>query len=98
MEGKSDGEGALEGIQARLSLFPEAERKIARCVLLEPKKALHSNVRELAARSGVSQAAVIRFCKRIGFLTCGMAIPPPIAVVPSASRAKRTWSRKSGST
>ncbi|MFA5851698.1 MAG: MurR/RpiR family transcriptional regulator [Spirochaetales bacterium] len=71
MEGRSDGEGVLEGIQARLSLFPEAERKVARCVLLEPKKALHSNVRELAARSGVSQAAVIRFCKRIGLESYG---------------------------
>ena len=71
MEGRSDGEGVLEGIQAQLSLFPEAERKVARCVLLEPKKALHCNVRELAERSGVSQAAVIRFCKRIGLESYG---------------------------
>lgn len=56
----------MAAIQARLDSFPEAERKVARYVLLEPRKTLHCNVRELAAQSGVSQAAVIRFCKRVG--------------------------------
>jgi len=32
----------------------------------EPKKTLHFNVSELARQSGSSQAAVVRFCKRIG--------------------------------
>jgi len=71
VEERSDAEGALGIIQARLRIFPEAEHKVARFVLLEPKKALHCNVRELAAQSGVSQAAVIRFCKRIGLESYG---------------------------
>jgi DNA-binding MurR/RpiR family transcriptional regulator len=59
-------ESALAAMRARLGSLSEAERKVADYVFREPKKTLHYNVAELARQSGVSQAAVVRFCKRIG--------------------------------
>ena len=59
-------EGALSAAGARMRLMAEAERKVARYVLLEPRKALLCGVSELAARSGASRTAVVRFCKSIG--------------------------------
>lgn len=60
-------EGALFDINARWDILSDSEKKIAAYVLKEPKKTLHFNVRELAKQSGSSQAAVIRFCKHLGF-------------------------------
>lgn len=59
-------DGALAAIEARAAILSDAERKVAEFVLREPKKALHFNVAELGRQSGSSQAAVVRFCKRIG--------------------------------
>jgi len=59
-------DGALTAIRVRLASLSEAERKVADYVFREPKKTLYYNVGELARQSGVSQAAVIRFCKRTG--------------------------------
>lgn len=65
-----DADGVIEGVlgtmRARLDTLSEAERKVAEYVFREPKKTLHFNVAELARQSGVSQAAVVRFCRRIG--------------------------------
>jgi len=58
---------ALAAMQTRLDSLSEAERKVAEYVFREPKKTLYFNVGELARQSGVSLAAVVRFCKRIGF-------------------------------
>ena len=63
---KSSIESALAAMHARLDILSEAERKVAEYVFREPKKTLHYNVSELARQSGVSQAAVVRFCRRIG--------------------------------
>jgi DNA-binding MurR/RpiR family transcriptional regulator len=59
-------EGALAAIEAKSGSLSEAERRVAEYVLREPKKTLYFNVAELARQSGTSQAAVVRFCKRIG--------------------------------
>ncbi len=59
-------ESALAAIDARLTQLSDSERKVAEYVVREPKKTLHFNVSELARQSGSSQAAVVRFCKRIG--------------------------------
>jgi len=59
-------ESALAAITARIESLSESERKVAEYVLHEAKKTLHFNVSELARQSGSSQAAVVRFCKRIG--------------------------------
>lgn len=66
MDEKSSIDSALAAMHARLDILSEAERKVAEYVFREPKKTLHYNVSELARQSGVSQAAVVRFCKRIG--------------------------------
>ncbi|MCL2834073.1 MAG: MurR/RpiR family transcriptional regulator [Treponema sp.] len=59
-------ESALFAIRQYLPAMPSAERRIAACVLNDPQKTLHYNVTELAKESGASQAAIIRFCRRIG--------------------------------
>ena len=59
-------ESALFIIRRFLPDFPAAEKKVAEYVLAEPRKVIHYNITELARRSGVSQAAIVRFCRRIG--------------------------------
>ncbi|MEI6874782.1 MAG: MurR/RpiR family transcriptional regulator [Spirochaetota bacterium] len=62
---------ALSSIESRKASLSDSERKVADYVLKEPKKTLHFNVSELARQSGASQAAVVRFCKRIGLGSFG---------------------------
>ena len=59
-------ESVLFTIRSFLPELPAAERKAAEYVLAEPKKVIHYNITELARRSDVSQAAIVRFCRRIG--------------------------------
>ncbi|OHD80249.1 MAG: hypothetical protein A3J97_01480 [Spirochaetes bacterium RIFOXYC1_FULL_54_7] len=59
-------ESALFAIREHLPDFSASERKVADYILAEGRKVLHYNVAELARQSGVSQAAVIRFCRRVG--------------------------------
>ena len=59
-------ESALYAIRQYLVEFPTAEKKVAEYVLRESKNVLHYNLTELARRSGVSQAVIVRFCRRIG--------------------------------
>jgi Transcriptional regulators len=66
MEDHAEIEGALASMRAKLDSLSAAERKIAEYVFREPKKTLYYNVAELAKQSGASQAAVVRFCKRVG--------------------------------
>ena len=53
-------------IREQLPSLPRAERKAADYVLAEPEKAVYYNIAELAKQSDVSQAAIVRFCHRIG--------------------------------
>jgi DNA-binding MurR/RpiR family transcriptional regulator len=59
-------ESALFAIRQYLPEFPAAERRIALRVLEDPRRALQCKVTDLARQSGVSQAAVVRFCRRLG--------------------------------
>ena len=59
-------ESALFTIRRYLPELPSAERKAAEYVLAEPRMVIHYNITEFAKRSGVSQAAIVRFCRRIG--------------------------------
>jgi len=56
----------LFAIREQLPDLPKAERKAADYILGEPEKAVYYNIAELAKQSGVSQAAIVRFCRRIG--------------------------------
>lgn len=67
MSDRSDIDGAVAAIRARSATLSGAERKVADYVLKEPTRTLHYNVAELARQSETSQAAVVRFCKRVGF-------------------------------
>ncbi|MDR2758987.1 MAG: hypothetical protein LBB78_06380 [Spirochaetaceae bacterium] len=59
-------ESALFAIRQHLSEFPVAEKKVVQYILEESKNVIYYNITELARRSGVSQAAIVRFCRRIG--------------------------------
>ncbi|QQO08980.1 MurR/RpiR family transcriptional regulator [Breznakiella homolactica] len=59
-------ESALFAIRQHMPDLPAAERKVAEYVLAEPRKVLYFNITELARQSGVSQAAIVRFSRRIG--------------------------------
>jgi len=59
-------DSALFAIRQHIGDMPSAEKKIAQYVLDEPRKIIHVNITELARQCGASQAAVVRFCRRIG--------------------------------
>ncbi len=59
-------DSALFAIREHSQSLSDAEGKVAAYVIAESRRVLHYNVAELARQSGVSQAAVVRFCKRIG--------------------------------
>lgn len=53
-------------ITADLTRLSEAERKIGEYIIQNPELIPHMTTKELSAKSGVSQATIIRFCKSIG--------------------------------
>ncbi|MDR1885128.1 MAG: MurR/RpiR family transcriptional regulator [Synergistaceae bacterium] len=57
----------LETIRRSLEQMPSSEKKVARFLLEKPADAVLMNVSELAAASGVSDATVVRMCKRTKF-------------------------------
>lgn len=56
-----------ENIKKNYSNLYAAEAKVADFILNNPGQALEANVSETAELSGVSDATVVRFCKRIGY-------------------------------
>ena len=56
----------LAQIQALHGRLPRAERVIAELVLEDPAEAAECTISELAARCGVSDASVHRFCRTLG--------------------------------
>lgn len=44
-----------------------AERRVAQVVLNNPQEAVHYSITELAKKAGVSDATVVKFCKRLGY-------------------------------
>jgi DNA-binding MurR/RpiR family transcriptional regulator len=50
----------------KLDSLTGSERKVAELVLAESRRVIYYNIGELATRSGSSQAAVTRFCKKVG--------------------------------
>lgn len=57
----------LEKILASYNILFSAEKKVANYVLNNPQEVIELNVVELAQKSKVSDATVIRFCKHIGY-------------------------------
>ncbi len=57
-----------ENIKRHYSELFAAESKVADFILNQPERAIECNVSETAEQSGVSDATVVRFCKRIGYV------------------------------
>ncbi len=62
-----DNKTVLESINLHYSDMFSAEKKVADYILANPGQAVMTNVSELANLSGVSDATVIRMCKRVGY-------------------------------
>ncbi len=60
-------QNVLELVRASLPNLRKSDAKVAALVLAEPAQVLESTIAEAAARAGVSQPTVIRFCVAIGF-------------------------------
>lgn len=58
--------GILTDLRRLLPELPDSVRKVAENVLAEPSVAVAGTLRELAAASGTSPAAVSRLCRRLG--------------------------------
>ena len=59
--------GCLIKIKESYSGLTPSERKVASFVLQDPAKSVGLSIGELAELSGASKAAIIRFCKTLGF-------------------------------
>lgn len=55
----------LNTIRKRYSSFYKAERRVADLILTEPERAVSMVITELAEQSGVSEATVLRLCRKI---------------------------------
>lgn len=53
-------------IRSCLPDMSTAEKRIAQNILDNPRDIVHLSITELAARSQVSDATVVRFCRRLG--------------------------------
>ncbi|MDR1389670.1 MAG: MurR/RpiR family transcriptional regulator [Treponema sp.] len=56
----------LFAIREQLPKLPKQERRAADFILADPKRVLYYSITELAKQSGVSQAVIVRFSRRIG--------------------------------
>ena len=68
----------LENIRRNYDNFYSAEKKVADFILNNPSQMLETNVSETAELSGVSDATVVRFCKRIGYTGFSCRSGPPL--------------------
>lgn len=57
----------LDTIKSKYSELHRAERKTADYILIHPSEAVNYNVADLAEKSGVSDATVVRFCQKLGY-------------------------------
>lgn len=57
----------LAAIQASLARLRRAESAVARVVLAAPEAVLADSIGQLAAKAGVSEPTVLRFCRACGF-------------------------------
>ncbi|NPV53000.1 MAG: MurR/RpiR family transcriptional regulator [Firmicutes bacterium] len=68
MSVQPDQAGAcLARIRQMYSSLYQAEQKVASFVLSHPEDIIHLSITEVAERSGVSEATVVRFCQSLGY-------------------------------
>ena len=66
MEGEKEMESVLDNITVLYDQLFDAEKKIAKCILNNPKEVVDMTVSELAETSDVSIASLSRFCRKVG--------------------------------
>ena len=54
-------------IKSHEAEFSVAEKKVAGFIISDPSRAVDTNISETSEQSGVSEATVVRFCKRLGY-------------------------------
>lgn len=59
--------GHLVRVESLFTKLAPSEQKVAMSILKDPPKVLEMGISDLAAYSGSSEAAVVRFCKKAGF-------------------------------
>lgn len=59
--------GHLVRVESLLARLAPSEQKVAVAVLKDPSMVINSGINELAVKSGASEAAVVRFCKKAGY-------------------------------
>jgi len=57
----------LDRIKASIPALPQAEQRVAKLLLLDPRSFATLPVAELAERSHVSKPTVVRFCRSVGY-------------------------------
>lgn len=64
---KENFSGMALRIQSIYDNLGEAEKRIAKLLLENPKEIIHYSITELAEKSNVSEATVVRFSRKLGF-------------------------------
>lgn len=64
---QENGKHVIEVIKENYSLLYSAEKKVADYILKKPNEIVMLNVSELANKSNVSDATVVRMCQHLGF-------------------------------
>ncbi|HOA14869.1 MAG TPA: MurR/RpiR family transcriptional regulator [Bacillota bacterium] len=59
--------GHLVRVESLLARLAPSEQKVAVAVLKDPSMVMDSGISDLAGKSGASEAAVVRFCKKAGY-------------------------------
>jgi glucokinase len=63
---RAGGSTLLERVRQARETLSSAERRVADLVLSQPRSVLNDPIMEIAARAGVSQPTVVRFCRSLG--------------------------------
>ncbi len=56
----------LTSIRNALASLRNSEKKVARCVMQDPRSVVSLSITELAEKAGTSEPTVIRFCRKLG--------------------------------
>jgi len=53
-------------IRSSIDSLRNSEKKVAKCVLVDPGAVITASITELAEKAGTSEPTVIRFCRKLG--------------------------------
>ncbi len=67
LKGSFDVQQPLLRVQAMLSEFSRAERRVADAVLSDQERTIRDSVTDLAERASVGETTIIRFCRKVGY-------------------------------